>query len=171
MIDDNYIDDLMLSRKIKRMENNQNINIEKLYRRDYYRIIDMKKTREHITDKLITIEMLKVQIMNVLCNMEDMSKSASYSYLSQHTNKQRKNRAVCNIKVRIVLDNVITTMTTIVDEFKDKKYLVNLSDEEGEEDYLDEIKIMKNKGGATSTGDGPTGVVYNYIKAIVFIKK
>ena len=86
--------------------------------------------------------------------MEDMSKSASYSYLSQHTNKQRKNRAVCNINVRIVLDNVITTMTTIVDEFKDNKYLVNTSDEEGEEDYLDEIKIMKNKGGATSTGDG-----------------
>ena len=114
----------------------------------------MKKTREHITDKLNTIEMLKVQIMNGLCNMEDMSKSASYSYLSQHTNKQRKNRAVCNIKVRIVLDNVITTMTTIVDEFKDNKYLVNTSDEEGEEDYLDEIKIMKNKGGATSTGDG-----------------
>ena len=98
--------------------------------------------------------MLKVQIMNGLCNMEDMSKSASYSYLSQHTNKQRKNRAVCNIKVRIVLDNVITTMTTIVDEFKDKTYLVNTSDEEGEEDYLDEIKIMKNKGGATNTGDG-----------------
>ena len=152
MIDDNDIDDLMLSRKIKRMDNNQNINIEKLYRRDYYRIIDMKKTREHITDKLNTIEMFKVQIMNGLCNMEDMSKSASYSYLSQHTNNQRKNRAVCNIKVRIVLDNVITTLTTIVDEFRDKKYLVNTSDEEGEEYYLDEIKIMKNKGGATSTG-------------------
>ena len=131
MIDDNDIDDLMLSRKIKRMDNNQNINIEKLYRRDYYRIIDMKKSREHITDKLNTIEMLKVQIMNGLCNMEDMSKSASYSYLSQHTNNQRKNRAVCNIKVRVVLDNVITTLTTIIDEFRDKKYLVNTSDEEG----------------------------------------
>ena len=41
MIDDNDIDDLMLPRKIKRKDNNQHINIEECYRRDYYRIIDM----------------------------------------------------------------------------------------------------------------------------------
>ena len=49
MIDDNDIDDLVLPmpkalvlpRKIKRKDNNQHINIEELYQRDYYRIIDM----------------------------------------------------------------------------------------------------------------------------------
>ena len=40
-IDDNDIDDLVLPRKIKRKDNNQHITIEELYRRDYYRIIDM----------------------------------------------------------------------------------------------------------------------------------
>ena len=39
-IDDNDIDELMLPRKIKRKDNNQHINIEEFYRRDYYRIID-----------------------------------------------------------------------------------------------------------------------------------
>ena len=41
LIDDNDIYDLMLSRNIKRKDNNQHINIEECYRRDYYRIIDM----------------------------------------------------------------------------------------------------------------------------------
>ena len=41
LIDVNYIYDLILPRKIKRKDNNQHINIEKMYRRDYYRIIDM----------------------------------------------------------------------------------------------------------------------------------
>ena len=41
MIDDNDIDDLMLPRKIKQKDNNQHINIEEFYRRDYYIIIDM----------------------------------------------------------------------------------------------------------------------------------
>ena len=41
MIDDNDIDDLILPIKIKRKDNNQHINIEEFYRRDYYRIIAM----------------------------------------------------------------------------------------------------------------------------------
>ena len=41
LIDDNDIDDLMLPIKIKTKDNNQHINIEEYYRRDYYRIIDM----------------------------------------------------------------------------------------------------------------------------------
>ena len=32
----------------------------------------MKKAREHIEHKLITIEMMKELIMKVLCNMEDL---------------------------------------------------------------------------------------------------
>ena len=56
LIDDNYIinniDDLMLPRKIKRNDNNQYINIEEFYRRDYYRIIDM--TIESIHDMSMT---------------------------------------------------------------------------------------------------------------------
>ena len=34
---DNDIDELMLPRKIKRNNNNQHINIEEFYRRDYYK--------------------------------------------------------------------------------------------------------------------------------------
>ena len=41
LVDDNDIDDLMLTRNIKRKDNNQHINIEEFYRRDYYRIINM----------------------------------------------------------------------------------------------------------------------------------
>ena len=41
LIDDNDIDVLMLPIKIKRNDNNQHINIEECYRRDYYRIIYM----------------------------------------------------------------------------------------------------------------------------------
>ena len=64
MIDDNDIDDLMLLRQIKRKDNNQHINIETFYRRDYYRIIDMAIESIHTyfnaTDITITKKMEQI---------------------------------------------------------------------------------------------------------------
>ena len=69
MIGDNDIDDLVLPRKIKRKDNNQHINIEKLYRRDYYRIIDMAIKSIHTYFNATYINIYK-QMEQIFTNTE-----------------------------------------------------------------------------------------------------
>ena len=69
MIDDNDIDDLMLPRKIKQKDNNKHINIEELYRRYYYRIIDMAIESIHTYFNATDINIYK-QMEQIFTNTE-----------------------------------------------------------------------------------------------------
>ena len=59
----------MLPRKIKRNDNNQHINIDKFYQRDYYRIIDMEIESINTYFNAIDINIYK-QMEHIFTNTE-----------------------------------------------------------------------------------------------------